>query len=56
MREENLWTTEEFKDNKLEDAIREMVDKNAWTMVSRQTHERYLKDKRGVVFVFKVLL
>ena len=55
MREEYLRTAEEFKDNKPKDAIRELVDRNAWTLVSWQTPERYLKDKRGVVFVIKVL-
>ena len=56
MREEYLWTTEEFQNNKFEDAIREMVDRKAWIVVSRQTPERYFKDKRGLVVVFKVLL
>ena len=55
MREEYLWTAEDFKDNKLENAIREMVNQNAWTLVSQQTPERYFKDKRGVLFVIKVL-
>lgn len=56
IREDYLRTVDDFNDNKFEDAIRELVDRNAWTLVSRQTHERFLKDLRGLVFVFKVLL
>ena len=55
MREEYLWTAEEYKDDQFVNAVQETCDKKKWTVVLKQTFPRHFADKDGIIYVFKVL-
>ena len=55
MREEYLWTADEYKDDQFVNAVQEMCDNKKWTVVLKKTFPGHFHDKDGIVYVFKVL-
>ena len=56
MREEFLWTAEDYKDDKFENAIQDLVEQKNWKIIEKKNFPRYNHpDKDGVTFVFKIL-
>ncbi len=53
MREEYSWEAEEYKNNKLENAIAKMAANGKWKVLLRKRIRNYYRDKDGLVFVFE---
>ncbi len=53
MREEYSWEAEEYKNNKLENAIAKMAADGKWKVLLRKIIENFYHDKNGIMFVFE---